>query len=62
MFAKEYLEVGQVYDAYFLKQFTAVIQTDEFAQVYNGEVDSEQSSWTKAKFLQLVQRASNDWN
>jgi hypothetical protein len=61
MFAKENVEVGQVYETYFLKHFTAVIETDEFAQVYN-KVDAKQSSWIKAKFLQLVRHASNDWN
>ena len=59
MFAKEYLEVGQVYEVYFVKHFTAVIETAEFAQVYNREVEA---SRIKAKFLQLVRKASNDWN
>lgn len=59
-FAKEYPEVGQKYEAYFLKHFTAVIETEKFAEVYHTEVDANQSFWIKAKFLQLVQQASKD--
>lgn len=58
IFAKEHPEVSGVYDAYFLKYYAAVIETDEFAEIYNNGVGEEGWRWIKSKILQLVRQAS----
>lgn len=58
IFAKEHSEVSEVYDAYLLKHYAEVIESDEFKEIYDSEGDAEESRWIKSKILRLMRQAS----